>query len=130
MVYNSIASHTYYEKHKRDIKIKNNIRSKTSKQRFVLAKSSAVSRGKVWELTLDQYEKLINQPCCYCQDRMCAPVVYGKGLDRIDNLIGYIIENVQPCCTACNLIRGTTLTVAETHAAIQAVLLLREKLKI
>jgi hypothetical protein len=29
-----------------------------------------------------------------------------NGIDRIDNSQGYIIDNVVPCCTKCNIAKG------------------------
>jgi len=73
-------------------------------------------------LTLDQYKALIRKPCFYCSG--CLPKV-GCGLDRVDNLKGYVINNVVPCCTNCNAIKSDKLTQAEMIVAMKAILKLR-----
>jgi hypothetical protein len=30
-----------------------------------------------------------------------------NGLDRVDNTLGYMLENVVPCCKTCNIAKGT-----------------------
>lgn len=47
------------------------------------------------------------------------------GLDRKDNSLGYIIDNVLPCCGDCNKVRNTVLTVEEMEVAMKAVLVFR-----
>jgi len=43
---------------------------------------------------------LINRPCFYCGQKNDT-----KGLDRVDNNKGYLIENVVSCCQQCNLMK-------------------------
>jgi ATP-dependent Clp protease protease subunit len=42
-------------------------------------------------------------------------------LDRIDSKGGYTKENVVPCCTSCNIIKGQNLSLTETLSAVQAI---------
>lgn len=72
--------------------------------RFSNFKCTARRRGLSVALTVDQYASVIAAGACtYCDGAL--PVV-GSGLDRIDNGRGYSIDNVVPCCTACNSVRG------------------------
>ena len=73
-------------------------------------KHNASTRGLDWQLTKEQVRRLTKQPCHYCgtepsnvssQERMNGVYIY-NGLDRIDNVKGYTIDNVVPCCKICN----------------------------
>lgn len=35
----------------------------------------------------------------------CGIDIPNIGIDRVDNAIGYVIGNVQPCCTVCNMMK-------------------------
>jgi hypothetical protein len=132
---------TYYETHReQDRKVQKKssakrkeivrVRVRTLPRRYVNAKSYALRERELpWELTFDQYEKLILQSCYYC-DKITLGVESGVGLDRIDNDKGYTIDNVLPCCTVCNQIRGDNLTVDEMKVAMEAVLRYRNKIHV
>jgi hypothetical protein len=78
------------------------------------------------ELTLsyDEYVKIIAPDSChYCGATLPKR---GYGLDRIDNSRGYSIDNVVPCCFACNSIRGNNLTVREMRIVAGLLKALRE----
>lgn len=80
-------------------------------------KIGARRRGLSFELSREQFIGLIFEDCAYCGQPPSK--VRGKeenngkitcnGIDRVDNLIGYVDGNVVPACTECNLskhIRG------------------------
>lgn len=60
-------------------------------------KKWAKSREKLFDITLKQFLTFIDVPCYYCGGQVSK-----VGLDRIDNAIGYTIDNVVSCCTRCN----------------------------
>jgi hypothetical protein len=79
--------------------------------------NSAKKRNLVFELTDGQFLELTKQDCWYCgtgpaqiryaenskkkqkvSDRYC----FYNGVDRLDNIIGYTINNSVPCCGKCN----------------------------
>jgi hypothetical protein len=71
-------------------------------------KSLAKRIGVRFELSLNQYKRLISQNCHYCD---AAPVLRGRenykfigqeSLDRKDPNGDYVISNVVSCCLACN----------------------------
>lgn len=77
-------------------------------------RTGAVKRGKVFELTFDQFINLVEQNCYYCGAK---PIVHEyekqymqqilepwahNGIDRKDSSKGYIIDNCVPCCSFCN----------------------------
>lgn len=95
----------------------------------------AASRGRAFDLTRDQFEKLSLLDCHYCgappaprlRKRRDQPTTEvkawtGNGIDRVDNLRGYTLDNVVPCCRDCNRMKmDLTLAafrekVAKIHA--------------
>lgn len=73
----------------------------TIQGKFKQTANSAKSRGLSFSLTFTQFETIINQPCSYCGDK------YNIGIDRIDNNIGYLIDNCCACCLPCNMMKKT-----------------------
>ena len=65
-------------------------------------KATAYKRNLIWELDSVEAFKLIQEPCHYCGSKVLFPETR-NGLDRIDNLQGYIAGNVVPCCYPCNI---------------------------
>lgn len=68
----------------------------------------ANDRKLCFGLTLDEFHNLIKSNCHYCG---CAPqqkrragkhIMTINGIDRINNNIGYIKNNVVSCCKVCN----------------------------
>jgi len=57
------------------------------------------------ELTEPKYNYIISQPCTYCKNNSIGNNG-ARGIDRIDSTIGYIFENVTPCCKTCNLMKN------------------------
>ena len=78
-------------------------------------KQSAKVRGYKWGLTGKEVEYLCQQNCFYCGKGPAQTknqIVNGKlflynGIDRIDNTIGYVSENVVTCCAQCNKAKST-----------------------
>jgi hypothetical protein len=72
-------------------------------------KYSAKRMEVEFDLTLNQYKRLISQNCHYCNK---PPVLRGRegykfigqeSLDRKDPYGDYTIDNVVPCCLSCNV---------------------------
>jgi hypothetical protein len=59
----------------------------------------AKARNLTFRLTLDEFERMVSQPCHYCGDYEVM------GVDRVDNRIGYLISNSVPCCFECNFMK-------------------------
>ena len=72
---------------------------KTTPGRYIEYKSKARIRGFIFELTREDFELLISKSCVYCGTKESI------GVDRIDNDIGYTIENCSSCCTMCNFMK-------------------------
>jgi hypothetical protein len=92
-----------------------------------LLQSSKRKKLNLLEFNIDikNYEQLLKKGCFYCG--IILTNIGGASLDRIDNDIGYTIQNVVPCCGDCNKVRGAVLTVEETKIAIKAILDYRSK---
>jgi len=93
-------------------------------RRYGSLKSSSKSRGLSLTISLQEYENLVAKPCHYCgktleKERGCS-------LDRILNDKGYELDNILPCCGACNQIRNVHLTSEEMKVAMDAVILFRK----
>lgn len=65
-------------------------------------KSTATKRELLWNLDPIEAFELIQKPCHYCGIEVQFPETR-NGLDRIDNTIGYVANNVVPCCYPCNI---------------------------
>jgi hypothetical protein len=80
-------------------------------------KDGAAKRNLVWELPEKYFYTLTASNCYYCNAppsnfikyklppksrKETKPDFYYSGIDRVDNLLGYIESNVAPCCSRCN----------------------------
>jgi hypothetical protein len=65
-------------------------------------KSSAKKRELAMNINLDNFRELISKPCNYCGENEKQ-----RGIDRVDNSIGYIKENSVSCCKTCNFMKKT-----------------------
>lgn len=79
---------------------KNGLLAKRNRLFYSYAKSS-VYRNIEFLLTREEWDDLVDSPCYYCTD-ISKP--FG-GIDRVDNTIGYVLENCVPCCKTCNLMK-------------------------
>lgn len=70
----------------------------------------AVKRNYTFDLSKIQFEALVQANCWYCgvepiqvmlNSHSNGAYIY-NGIDRIDNTIGYTIENCVTCCKVCN----------------------------
>lgn len=82
-------------------------------QLFYQYQDNAHSRKRDFDLTIEQFKVLTQQPCYYCgltPSRIChnshGSYIY-NGLDRVDSSKGYLMSNVVPCCWDCNKSKGT-----------------------
>lgn len=90
----------YYQEHKTEI------RARTNKHRFTLNgqyheyKKSAKRRNITFLLSESDCIPFYNTICYYCGDK-----TNGIGIDRLDNKIGYEMDNLVPCCYRCNIMK-------------------------
>lgn len=71
-------------------------------------KRQAKQRGLPFELSKEQFRKLVFKDCYYCGEppmnvtKRHSDEVRYNGVDRLDSLQGYIEGNCVPCCVVCN----------------------------
>ena len=68
---------------------------------FVKYKAEAKYRHLDFELTREQFDALIKQPCFYCGG--FTPGKTTNGVDRTNSKRGYVKGNVRSCCRMCNV---------------------------
>lgn len=74
----------------------------TFKGRYDILRSRARWQELAMDISFDQFVGLTPFPCYYCGgDRSDT-----WGLDRVDSALGYVMENVRPCCRRCNLAKN------------------------
>lgn len=71
----------------------------SEKWRFADYKRGAKYRGLDFEIQFDEFCVIVNSDCSYCGG-------VGGGIDRVDPLLGYQLENCAPCCKRCNRIKS------------------------
>lgn len=71
---------------------------------FGVYTASAKTKGISFELTKDQFEAAVDQPCYICNRR--SKEGHKNGLDRVDNNVGYTVGNVRAACGDCNYMKG------------------------
>lgn len=59
-------------------------------------RTNARHKNLKFDLSQEQFRTLVQSPCAYCG---LSPA---KGIDREENLIGYIPGNCAACCADCN----------------------------
>jgi len=78
-----------------------------------LYKIRAKERNRVFELTEEEFKILTKQNCHYCgtepknvtgKDKYYGEYIY-NGIDRLNNDLGYTVENSVPCCSDCNYMK-------------------------
>lgn len=89
-------------------------------------RGSAKHRNIGWVLSLDEAKDLIVKSCYYCGIRPSQKGVsrrgingisFYNGIDRVNNLLGYSIDNVVSCCKRCNAAKSA-MTIDEFRELI------------
>jgi hypothetical protein len=58
--------------------------------------------------SIDELKDRLMKSCFYCGEN-----ISNRGLDRIDNNKGHLLENTLVCCELCNMTRGNRFSVDE-----------------
>lgn len=72
-------------------------RAQTKKGKYSQYKANAKSRAYSFNLTYEEFCTFWQQPCFYCDGD-----IHTVGIDRIDNTLGYSLDNIVSCCGLCN----------------------------
>ena len=75
-------------------------KKQTPKYRYRAYLNGAKKRDMEWWLTFDQFMTFWQKPCVYC-----GAEIETIGIDRINPLEGYVLENLVPCCSFCNIMK-------------------------
>ncbi len=71
-------------------------------------KKGAEERNLEFKLEQNDFNSIINKKCHYCHLSNATSTYNGAGgIDRKNNLIGYVKQNCVPCCKTCNLLKHT-----------------------
>jgi len=79
---------------------KTQCRSCVDRFAYSVCKCAAKRRNYEFSLTRSQYDALHELPCLYCGQKPC------RGVDRLNNRIGYTEINSVPCCLNCNIAKN------------------------
>lgn len=95
-------------------------------------RTTAMQKNLCFNLEPDYFKSLILSKCAYCGRPPSNKVYYVRngtksekpllarhGIDRVDNLKGYVASNVKPCCIQCNKAKGQ-MTCEEFCAYLDA----------
>lgn len=75
------------------------------KGRWLFLKYRAKKAGLALGISVDQLASILDDSCCYyCSGPLSET---GFALDRVDNSLGYVPDNVVPCCPKCNMDKKT-----------------------
>lgn len=118
----------YRSKNKNKLSEYSKNRKKSFHARYSKLKSHVKEENRELDLTEEEFIQITTKSCYYCNDNFRNPKEHGRGLDRIDNSKGYILNNVLSCCKICNSTRGMFLTVKQTKIGIDAVIEYRKSL--
>lgn len=69
----------------------------------------ALQKGLRFDLSHEEFEWLVYQPCVYC--KRLTDDTHKNGVDRQSNTEGYIHDNCVSCCGECNSMKGTLSSV-------------------
>jgi hypothetical protein len=92
-------------------------------------KESAKKRNLSFDLTSEEFNKIVLSDCFYCGSSPISTVydrrnkdytVKYNGIDRVDNTKGYSVNNCVPCCKHCNFGKSTS-TLEEFKAWINKI---------
>lgn len=85
-------------------------------QRFCNYSTWARRRDYEFSLTREQFGRIVILDCHYCgaspSIHLKRPGIYRgevriNGIDRVDNNLGYTLDNIVPCCKRCNKMKQT-----------------------
>lgn len=133
-----LASHRYYKLNKAKVRERSKLRYEQNKaqilakykaectslhRRWIRHKAIAKSRDIENTITYDDFERVVSSPCYYCNNSQKT-----RGLDRVDNSKGYLLNNIVSCCWTCNSMKGSLSIEQWVGHIAQILATLKEKL--
>jgi hypothetical protein len=86
----------FHRKYNRTHAVLQKERMQTNLYKFKQYEFAADRRGYVFSLAFDEFVSIFHGYCAYCG------MSDSRGIDRVDNSIGYTKENSVSCCEMCN----------------------------
>ena len=102
---NAEQAKKWREKNPEKVKENNENKKNSKEQNYNVYKRSASLKNLEFELTYEDYLCIVENNCNYCG------IVQDKGfngIDRKDQMKGYILDNCVSCCKICNYMKGST----------------------
>lgn len=116
-----------YQKHKEQY-TKRRIKWKTEnplRTKYLYARADTKRRGRGgFHIEYEDCTRLWNLGCTYCAKEVLSEK--GCSLDRLDNNLGYTLDNVVTCCGDCNTVRSDILSHEEMKVAMAAIIAFRK----
>jgi len=95
-------------------------RLSSARQAYGKYKHTAKARNITFQLTFDEFLKLVLAPCYLCGSVKLGRTSYSSdskkgadtptfkhnGIDRVNSTKGYVKKNVKPCCWKCNRMKS------------------------
>ena len=78
-------------------------RAATHKRTIASIKRNARRRNLCYDLTDEYSANITDEPCFYCGEE--TTISRRNGIDRLNNSVGYVIENCVSCCNVCNMMK-------------------------
>ena len=90
----------YVAKNKKKVYAYGHGYNSTPSGEYRIYKNVATRKGKEFLLSLEDFSQIKTKSCIYCGEDKER-----RGIDRIDNSLGYTRENSAPCCQICNYMK-------------------------
>jgi hypothetical protein len=71
---------------------------------FKRYENRAKNKNLEWFITKEEFYEIINKECYLCGKK--TDKQHKNGVDRVDNNLGYTVENIKPCCGECNYMKN------------------------
>lgn len=62
-----------------------------------------MKKNILFSLSSEQFDNIVSNDCYICGIKNST--TNKNGVDRLDNNLGYIIENCKSCCSTCNYMK-------------------------
>ena len=79
------------------------VRVQQPSYRWSTLKTQAHRRDLECDVTLEMFKHITAQPCYFCGDGSSAG---HRGIDRLNNDLGYVPDNMVPACSVCNYMKA------------------------
>lgn len=107
------------------VAINNQNKINNIKLQYGVYSRSARDKKLDFEILQEDFDKLVKEPCYYCdviQERGF------NGIDRLDSTLGYTMDNIVSCCSTCNYMK-CSLSVDVFLKRLEHILTYNNKIK-